>query len=303
MAEETSFLKLLEQLTFAKKWPNFCAIELKTQSLGSCQMFLESLKTFIEETLGLLVEPEINICKSLFQEPAQGLWITNLYNDSDEDSHSKLDLKKTINNKNLHFVTIISKTFTSKQKELLSTNNFACTTLDQSYFYLKDWLKPIAIILKQQTLIEKEALILKHFGFIEFGSLDTMCSFINHLPFVSIQNLNTFKSLYKSAFANNSVFKFINTLFAKKKDSSKILSEWADIKQSFPIQYWTSFLLNKSWTFLQSNNSQQEQHALKQFFTNIYKTDMLSKEVSIEQHLEAAIITFISNWQQKWTCK
>ncbi len=297
MIEEISLENFLKNATSTKtpSWPKKLIFEYSEEENS---FFLEQLKTFYETSQNAKLKTKLDSNLVLFSITNQNnYWIKATESTSSTEFTEKFQWQNLINLATLeNTIFLMVEKLPTKQSLALQEKGFIKVCLNQKSFIFKEWFIYLSIILGEKNLISKLNFYLNHFNNLAFDSLDSISHFLRQLSFVSNANIESFKELYKDLASQPSIFQFSNYLFSKNKSSEKIFLLWSKIKKNYPIQFWTSFLMNKTWNILLSEkNSISEKNSAKTFFIRLHETDAISKEFSLEQQLETTILNFITN--------
>lgn len=270
---------------------------------ASCSYFFEILKKHAEQKHQLFFSDSINnYSTDLFsQKSNKNLWLNLLTNDSDEETD-----KKTIitNLKTLIFsgsAFVLIKKIGTKDSAYFLKIGFTIVEIDQKKFYFNEWQKHLFTILSIPLQKERLLKIERLSKNIAFDRLDDLSNFIAMLPFVSAQNLESFFNNYLELFNKESVFKLTNLLFAEKtgltKQSTDFFKLWLKIKDDYPVQYWTSFLMNRVWAIIKTRVlAGKEANSLKKLYTDLYLADLYSKQITTSIFFESIFNKYLTNY-------
>lgn len=276
--------------------------EVGDQAL-SCSYFLEILKKYIQKKYLIHFSDSINNYSSdLFSKKSnKNLWVNLLVNDPDEESDKKnivTDLKSIVF---LGSIFVVIKKINSKDSASFLKLGFTIIEIGQKKFYFNEWQKSLFTLLSISFQKERLLKIERLSKNISFESLDDLSNFIGMLPFVSAQNLEYFFNNYLEVFNKESVFKLTNLLFAEKTGSQKqsvdFFKLWLKIKDDYPVQYWTSFLMNRTWAAIKTRViSGKQVYSLKKLYTDLYLADLYSKQITTNIFFESIFHNFLSSY-------
>lgn len=193
---------------------------------------------------------------------------------------------------------IICKKLLAKEKTHLIKLGFEIVQNKQKKFGFVELLPLASKLLNLRFPIAKTQLLNSTFFNYIFTEIDTGLELISMLPFVSGPNLKLFKTTYHGHFFKESFFKILNTLFSAKKITQKEIANffglWQELKDDFPIQFWTTLLMNKSWSVLSTQILEEAQAVrLKRLFSDLYSADFKSKKITHKIFLEPIFHTFL----------
>jgi len=298
LGQETLLGFLQNLLSSAQRQP--CRVLFEVED-GVVTLFSKLLKSFLEKRWQITYA-ESALCQptALFQTKTAfgGLWLKMFASEESEEGSPKqndlpLLLNKVLPNDD---VFVFVKKATTKDQNLLATHDFTFIKFDKR-FYLRHFFQIASQLLVCSFSSSKSALIIEKFGGYTFTDFDAMLCFVSLLSMVAANNLLAFQKIYASYFGKENCFKLSQHLLGERPSASKFFATWQSLRDDFPIQFWTAFFLNRTWTSILTGEHQQPKYLQKQkqLYTDLYLADLASKQVGFTVFLEPIFFSYFEN--------
>jgi hypothetical protein len=266
--------------------------------------FFQLLRNCLQKQWGVVFGNSKNNCEAdLFSTNAKSLWISNFALECEEEPSSKSSLKDMLAGNLPDITFVLVKKVLAKDMALLGKHNFIIVHIEQKKFCLRDFYQTASELLRLNTAKNKNSLILDTFGTSYFSELDQLVSFVSSLFVLSANNFTAFKKTYTSSFFKENCFKLTQYLLGDRSNAAKFFALWQELCADFPIQFWTSFLMNRVWANLptsQINNTLLFEKQ-RQLYMDLYLADLSSKQINMNIFLEPIFYSYFTSESSKST--
>ena len=298
MSTKTPLLTFLKNdLLQAEKPQNKHILFEVGDSAETTTYFFQLLKIYLQKQWGILfTNSKMDYEANLFCTNSKAVWFSNFTSEVEEETACKSSLKDALLCSIPNITFILVKKVLTKDTALLVKHNFTIVSIEQKRFCLSDFYNVVGKLLNLETPKQKHTAILATFGTSSFSELDQLVSFVSSLSVLSINNFATFKKTYTPFFFKENCFKLTQHLLGDKSNSAKFFTLWREIKDDLPVQFWTAFLMNRTWTSLQACNKSNTSvfEKLKKLYIDLYLADLSSKQIGSYIFLETIFYTYFT---------